>query len=347
MKTMMEVKKRSSKIPKTASKSKANVGSSLSDSRILLLVREASLFALHLPLSLSGPSTSKAKQGSMWTMRSIIQHGAPYMTLTVLTSLALNRALLARARREEATQHTQQQHFLRSLLSSPPSLFLTSEEELRLSRRARALGLDPTHLCLPPAPAAPGEERHTSWRSIFLGDGEKASEGVKKAAGSIGQMLRQGGFPIKEEGVREQERAQGEEEEWLDGECGVTREWSGAGRLGQAGQLMLPETALLVLRRSCERMLTPLTFASRRMDGSQLILRSPITRAELRQRRRISIFTRARSSSPRAALCLSPIAATSSRTGASSSGSVFRVPSGLCSTGKATKADVHLAQAFL
>lgn len=152
-----------------------------------------------------------------------IQRAAPYVTLTVITSFALNRAMLARVRKDEATQHSLQLSFLRTLLSTPTTS-LSPDEQLRLSRSARAIGLDPLALALPAIPGAPREAKETSWKSIFWGDGVKASEGFKRTASKVGSMLKQGGFETKSDGRKEREKREEVESvgdaEWFKGEFG-------------------------------------------------------------------------------------------------------------------------------
>jgi hypothetical protein len=115
---------------------------------------------------------------------------APFALLSVVTSLALNRALFARARAEEAQAHLNRVAFLRSLLDSPALLTREPAEELRLARQARAAGVEPTSIALPAVEGVPMLQHEVTWSEILWGKEGVAKESILKAAGRVRDRLK-------------------------------------------------------------------------------------------------------------------------------------------------------------
>lgn len=155
----------------------------------------------------------------------------PFALLSVVTSVAFNRAILARERGEQRRLHELQMSLLNQLHSEASSQASTSsatllgsiQEQKRLARRMRALQLDPLKVGFSRQvlPSREEEEKlrkakgaSTSWSTALFGSGTigKLRESVRKAR----ESMRERGFgslPIQTSTSEEDE----EDAAWVRG----------------------------------------------------------------------------------------------------------------------------------
>lgn len=170
---------------------------------------------------------------SRWTR--LGHYIGPFALLSVLTSVAFNRALLARERVEQRRLHLLQRSLLEQIFHDPHTLGGSSssssssspsslEEQRKLARRLRTLQLDPLQLGFSRQVLPSKEEEEklqrvkqstTTWGSALFGSGTVArlQHSVKKAR----QSIRDRGFGF---GDSLQSRTMEEEEEdaaWVRG----------------------------------------------------------------------------------------------------------------------------------
>lgn len=156
----------------------------------------------------------------------------PLTLLSVVTSVAFNRALLARERNEQHRLHRLQMSLLQQILSEASSTTLLSssvlsnvEEQRRLARRMRALQLDPLQLGFSAdvLPSAEEEEKlrrareaTTSWSSALFGSGIVSK--VREAIGTSARAIRERGFGLESASVQQSSAQDEEDERWFRGE---------------------------------------------------------------------------------------------------------------------------------
>lgn len=157
----------------------------------------------------------------------------PFALLSVVTSVAFNRAILARERGEQRRLHELQMSLLRQLHTEASSQASTStlsllgslQEQRRLARRMRALQLDPLKLGFSRQVLPSREEEEklrrareatTSWATALFGSGTigKLRESVRQAK----EAMRERGFgaiPVQTSTSEEDEA----DAAWVRGEC--------------------------------------------------------------------------------------------------------------------------------
>jgi hypothetical protein len=166
------------------------------------------------------------------TLTRIRDYAGPFILLSVLTSVAFNRATLARERTEQHRLHQLQMSLLGQLyneasssssFSSKHAHLNSLEEQRKTARRLRTLQLDPLQLGFPrdTLPSEEEEERlkaaresGTTWASALFGTGVmgRMKQGLRDASEGVRE---QGfGFGKAKATLGEDDEA---DEEWLRG----------------------------------------------------------------------------------------------------------------------------------